>query len=314
MARFGRGNWGLKLLSLLMAVVLWVYVSNDQNPTKEQEFKSIPVEVRGVGSNLAVADMPGNVSVQVQANQNVLAEFDPRSIQAYIDLTSAKAGKIAVPVQVKVPPGVKVVSLRPQQVTVKLEPLGEKQVPLKPHYLNDLRLGYKVFDLKTRPDEVILRGPKSVLDRVEYASVDIDLKNRDRSFGATLPVTVTDNAGNFLEEGLVSKNPPAAEVLVTVVQEAPTKTVPVYPQITGTPAKGYAVTMTVVDPVDLVITGTADLLNGISSVFTQPIDINEADKDVYLEVGPVLPHGVTANRQSLKILVKISREKTVTGD
>jgi len=46
MNSFIKGHWGLKLLSLLLAVVMWVYVSNDQTTTVEQEFKAVPVDIR----------------------------------------------------------------------------------------------------------------------------------------------------------------------------------------------------------------------------------------------------------------------------
>ncbi len=308
MPRFGKGDWGLKILALLMAVVLWVYVSNDQNPTKEQEFKAVPVEVRGVGANLAVSEIPGSINVRVQANQNVIAELNPRAIQVFVDLSSAKAGKTVVPVQVKAPTGVKIVDLRPQEVTVKLEPLAEKQVPVKIHSENETRSGFKVFAADTKPEEVILRGPKGILDRVDFATADINLKDRDRSFGGTVPVRVIDETGSYLEEGLVKRSPPSVDILVSIVPDMPTKTVQAVPQITGEPAKGYAVKMTVVEPPELVITGELNVLNGLPRVFTRPIDITGAANDVFMNIEPDLPNGVAANRQSLKVLVKIGRE------
>lgn len=303
-----KGNWGLKLLSLLLAVVMWVYVSNDQTTTTEQEFKAVPVEIRGLAPNLAVSEMPGNVAVRVQADQNIITELNYRSIEAYVDLAAIQAGKAIVPVQVKVPTGVKVVDLRPPEVTVTLEPMATKQVPVQIRSLSRPENGYKVLGMQAKPDEVILRGPRSVLNRIDQVSVEVDLKNRSQSFGGALPVKVSDSAGRLLDEGAVKRSPEIADVLVSIGPELPSKSVKIIPDIVGEPAKGYTVTMTSIDPADLVITGEDKVINRLSKLITKPIDVTGAQKDLALQAEPVLPWGVIANRQSVRILVKIGRE------
>ncbi len=308
MGWFGKGDWGLKILSIILAVVLWVYVSNELNPTKDKEFKAVPVEVRGVGQNLAVSEMPGTVNVRVQANQNLIADLDVRSIEVFVDLSRVRPGETVVPVQVKAPGGVKVTDLRPQQVPVKIEPMAEKQVPVQVNYLNSPGEGYKLLAVKATPDEVIIRGPKSLIDRVAAVSVDIQLKNREKSFGETLPVKVIDETGNFREERFVTRTPSLVDVFVTIVPDLPERKAGVIPQITGTPAAGYTVQTVAIEPEELTITGEPELINNIQSVNTLPVNINGAKEDVYTEVGPDLPHGVSADRQSLRVLVKIGRD------
>ncbi len=305
MGRFGMGNWSLKVLSLILAVVLWVYVSNELNPTKEQEYKAVPVETRAIGSNLAVTGPPDSVNVKVQANQSVLAKLNPRSIEVFVNLSKAKPGKIVVPVQVKVPAGVKVTDLRPQEVSVTLEPLVEKQVPLKVRSLDTPAKGYRVLAYELKPNQVILRGSKSIIDRIDFASADINLKNRDKSFSATVPVKVIDNQGNFVEQALVKRTPTVVDILVSIVPDMPFKTVQVVPRLIGEPAAGYIIQMTEVDPRELIITGDQNLINSISQVYSQPVDITGAKNDVYIDAAPDLPEDVTANRQSLRVLVKI---------
>ncbi len=308
MGRFSQGNWGIKILSLALAVVLWIYVSNEKNPTKGQVFKDIPIETRGVGPNLAVSQLPGSASVRVQANQEVLANLSPRSIEVFVDLGGVKPGRATVPVQVRVPEGVKVTDLRPREVQVQLETLVEKQVPVSVRSNGSPGEGYRVLDIKTKPDQIVLRGSKSILERVEAAYIDVLLKGKNRSFGETVPVIVSDDRGNFLEERLVKRIPPVVDILVSIVPDRPTKQVQVVPQITGQPAVGYVVTMSEVEPPELIITGNQEVLDGISRVSTRPVDINGAKEDVYMDIEPQLPEGVIANRRSLKILVKIERK------
>jgi len=306
---FRKGDWGLKILSLFLGVVFWVYVSNELNPTKEREFKAISVEARGVGHNLAVSELPGNASVRVQANQNVIAELDTRSIEVYTDLSDAQPGENIVPVRVKVPAGVKVTDLRPQQVTVVLEPLAEKQIPVRLKYTGEPEKGHRLLTARTKPDDIIVRGPESIVNRVDFASIEIGLKGRIKSFSETVPVKVGDDQGNFLEEMLVKRTPAIIDVFITIVPEMPSKKVNLIPLITGEPARGYVVEMTVVEPQEITVTGDETVLNGMAQVFTYPVDITGTDKDVFVDTGPDLPAGVMADRQSVKILVKIGREQ-----
>ena len=303
-----KGNWGLKLLSPLLAVVMWVYVSNDQTTTTEQEFKAVPVEIRGLAPNLAASEIPGNVTVRVQADQNIITELNYRSIEAYIDLAAIKAGKAIVPVQVKVPAGVKVVDLRPPEVTVTLEPMATKQVPVQIRSLSKPENGYKVLGMQAKPDQVIVRGPRSILNRIDQVSVEVDLRNRSQSFGGALPVRVSDTTGGLLDEGAVKRSPEIADVVVSIGPDLPSKAVKIIPVIVGEPAKGYTITMTSIDPADLVITGEDKIIAGFSELNTKPIDVTGARKDLAVNAEPVLPLGVTANRQAVRVLVKIGQE------
>lgn len=238
MSKTGKGEWGLKVLSLLVAVVLWVYVSNELNPTKEQEYKELTIEIRGVGANLAVSELPGNATLRVQASQSVISELNPKAIEVFVDLSSIKAGKNRVPIQVNVPSGVKVVELRPQIVSVNVEPFTEKQVSVKAGFFGRVAKGYKVLTIKPKPDDVILRGPKSVLDKINFASADVQLKGRKLSFSETVPIRLEDKSGNSYDERLIKRSPSTADVFVSVVPELPTKTVQIIPRITSEPIKG----------------------------------------------------------------------------
>lgn len=66
--------------------------------------------------------------------------------------------------------------------------------------------------------------------------------------------------------------------------------------------------MTSIDPTDLVITGESNVINTLTQLSTKPIDVTGASKDLAVNVEPVLPQGVIANRQAVRILVKIGQE------
>lgn len=308
MDRTDKGNRGLKVLSLLVAVVLWIYVSNELNPIKEREFKDVGVDLRGIASNLAVSELPGSVRIRVQASQDIISELTPGSIEVFADLKNVKKGRSLIPLEVQVPSGVKVVDLKPQRVAITVESLAEKQVPVKVRYEDSMDKGYKVGTVQTKPDKIIVRGPDSIVDGVTFAAIDIDIANKQKSFSEIVPIRVTDNLGTIIDDGLIKGTPPMVDVFVSIVPDLPSKKVPVIPVLTGEPSLGHAVTMTAVDPSELILTANPDILAEINQVSTKAIDITGAQSDLYIDIAPELPPGVDANRQSLKVLIRIGKE------
>ncbi|HWJ03552.1 MAG TPA: CdaR family protein, partial [Verrucomicrobiae bacterium] len=213
-----------------------------------------------------------------------------------------------IPLEVQVPSGVKVVDLRPQQATIRIEPLSEKQVPVKVRFEDSPAKGYKVGAVQTKPDVIIVRGPKSIVDGVSFAVVDISIANKQKSFSETVPDRVADELGTIIEERLIKRIPSMVDVFVSIVPDLPSKKVPVIPVLTGEPGLGYAVTMTVIDPPELTVTGPTDVLERISQISTKAIDITGAQSDLYIDIAPETPPGVVANRQSLKVLIRIGKE------
>ena len=305
MVRIMDGNWGLKVLSVLLAVVLWIYVSSELNPIKEREFKAVTIETRGVKDNLVVGDLPESANIRVRANQNVITELNAKSLEVYVDLAKAETGRQVIPLQVKTPPGVELVEFQPQQVTVTVEHLAEKQIPVRVRFTDTVEEGYRVLAVKVSPNMVILQGPDSVIKNIESAMVEVKLTGRIGSFDEDLPVKLSTEADRLAGERLIHMTPAVVDVFVSVVPEMPSKSVPVQAKIEGEPAEGYQVKTIVVEPETLIITGAQQLISAISQLDTLSLDITGTAQDAISEVGLNLPPEIKSSRQTVRVLVKV---------
>ena len=115
-------HWPLKLLSLVFAVALWVFVvSGDRG---EAVF-TVPLALAGAPPNLGVAQVGvETVVVRVQARRSVLSRLREGDFRAEVSLEGAQPGRFVARIQpqnVSAPQGVRVVQVSPAQVRVLLE-------------------------------------------------------------------------------------------------------------------------------------------------------------------------------------------------
>ncbi|HEX3031916.1 MAG TPA: hypothetical protein VHS59_06695 [Bacillota bacterium] len=112
-------NLGLKVLALISAIIMWIYVAY-QNPANEQVLTGVPLTYRQLPADLKVTAIPRTVEVRLQGNQPFGRQIGVKEIQAWVDLKGAKAGTNSISVQVKMPFGVHLISVNPDKVYVRL--------------------------------------------------------------------------------------------------------------------------------------------------------------------------------------------------
>lgn len=267
--------------SLLMAVLLWVYVTGVQAAPE----RSVTVALRPVGlpPSLIVTGLPPRVDVRIQ-DQLDLDLYGGRAISAVVDLSGAKVGTDVLPVQVSGPFGVKVVQVIPAQVTVNVDRLAEKQVPVKVEIRGSVAAGYRAGDASVEPGLVDVRGPAPVLASVYDVPVTVDLAGTSRALNESLPLELS-GAG-------LSVSPKQVRVEVPVIQESPVKSVPVVVQVEGAPASGYQVGNILAEPDTVTLYGSPRQLAGITFVKTLPVSLGGYTHDLLEEVPLVLPAGI----------------------
>ncbi|HBC92370.1 MAG TPA: hypothetical protein DCZ10_05580 [Pelotomaculum sp.] len=304
----GRLDWqnnSLILLAIFLAFVMWIYVSNEQNPVREK-ILTVTLEHTGPAQNYIITGgLPESVRVRVQGNRNDLANLAPADFRAVINLPEGKTGDVLLPVQVSAPPNLRVAQVSPEEVTVGLDRLVERQIAVAVSLKGTPAQGYSALAPTYNPETVTVRGPSRVVNDIGQASAAVDIQNA--SSDVTLTVPVNAGASN------VTLIPASVQVVVPVVNTLASKNVPVSPQITGSAAAGFAVKRSAGDPASVQIFGPVEVIDSIDEIRTEPVDIQGADKNVTKEVGLVTPAGVTAVQPDrVKVLVEISKSDETT--
>jgi YbbR domain-containing protein len=163
-------NLPLKLISLVLAVLLWFVIAGEK--TSEMGI-SVPLELQNFPTDLEITGDPANsVEVRLRASPGIISRLGPGEVSAHLDLAGATEGERIIHLTedcVRVPFGVKVVKVTPAIVTLNFEKTVQKAVPVRPRILGRPAHGYEVGRVTSSPPEVRMAGPRSRVQEVESA-------------------------------------------------------------------------------------------------------------------------------------------------
>ena len=162
-------NWGIKLLSLGLALALWFYVTSKG---KTEMTLTVPLELRNIPQNMAVVgDVAGSLEVRVQGQERVLRDITTgKKLVCVADLSMTRVGENTVrisPDDIRRPSGVTVTYLSPSEIRVKLEPIVRKTIRLKPVLHGVPAGGYRLTKIEVSPPRITVEGPASVVELLE---------------------------------------------------------------------------------------------------------------------------------------------------
>lgn len=203
---------GLKLLSVAIAVLLWMVISGEE--TVERGLR-VPLELQQFPPGLELlGDVPTTADVRVRGASGTLSRVSPGDIVAVLDLRGARAGERLfhlTPEQVRAPFGVEVVQVTPPTVAVAFEKTASRNVPIKPAIEGKPAAGYVVGKTTADPPTVEVVGPESAVRRVIEA-----LTEPVSVAGALRPVQETVTVGT-LDPAVRVKTQRTASVTVQIV-------------------------------------------------------------------------------------------------
>ena len=308
---FKQINWGYLALALALAIMLWGFVTIQDNPQEERLFE-VPVDYINLADNLAISDKPSNIKLRLNATSSVLDNLSASDINAYADLSGATLGQYTARLHFDLPAGVQLSSAERSEVTVLIDELAQVQHQVQVEYTGTAADGYMTLPASVSPTEIVLSGPEDKLALINKVFISVNLDEANSNYRASLPVNVQDSAGNSLLHW-ITPQPAMLDVLVPVVSSQPSKTVPVNVTLSGQPANGYVVSRIVADPAVAVIMGAQKALDNVDYVYTSAININGATNTVTEEVTLLNANGVTVDTSlRFKVMVVIEREETTT--
>jgi YbbR domain-containing protein len=307
---FLRGNLPWLLLSVIISVSLWVLVTVEVDPIVTNTIGNIQIEVQDAPKTVLVQPAALSVEVTVSAPSDVWPELKVDKFRAILDASKVVPGAQDLPVKiVSLDPRARVESWTPEKITLRVDPLQSKLVPVQVIQLGAVPDLYQSGSVLTTPVEVTVNGPQSSVDQVTTAVVEVSLDGMtstiDKSFR---PVPETD-AGARVDR--VSIVPEAVLVEVPIEQKLLYKTVPLQPKLQGNVSLGYQVVGVTIDPSTATLVGDPKTLNQLQFVSTKGVSIDGATSDTEVTVDLELPGTVAlARSQSTVVRVLVT---SVTG-
>jgi YbbR domain-containing protein len=303
-------NVGLALLSVVLAMALWLFVIDRQNPQETQAFGSaIPIKFVNVPTDLAVANTSETtVRVRVQGPRDELKSLVTDDFAATVNLGGFQKGQVSVAVEVSSSNGrVNVTEVTPGRVDVSLESLRTNVVPVRVSLVGSPQQGFAATGQDAEPAEATVSGPESLVALVDSVVAEVNLTGLRANFTDSIELQPRDARGGAISH--VTVNPVRARVTARIEQQDFSQDFVVSPVISGSPAAGYNIGAITADPAIVIVSGPLDVLQSIDAVRgiqTSEISVADARADVQRTVQLVLPAGARLQTGTAPVKVTVS--------
>lgn len=298
------GNtWIIRIMSLIVACVLWIYVMNEQNPFITRTF-SVPVSSSNLASNMVVNYLPENVKVRVSGPRSQIAALSDDAVQAYVDFTDAKTGKGTYNIQARSNFG-EIVDVTPDRVELDVDTLREKVMEIEPRIVGIPNSGVTVSKMALNPASVTIKGAGSRVDAVSKVVVLVDISNKEKDFEDEAKVVALNKEGREMYD--ITINPVKVEVSVVVVKQLGTNNVPIKADLSGSLPAGFKVASIKLTPDTVKLTAEPRLLGNIQEIKTAPVVLDKITRDVELKMPLKIPDKVLADTHNAIIEIKIKK-------
>lgn len=189
-------NWGLKLFSFIIALVLWLTLIPDDK-IFDEKMLTVRLDVHNIPSGLALVERPpSTVNVIIRAPKRRIGQFTDANVHVVLDLREASVDLqdyYLTENMVRAPEGAEVKEILPPQVNLKFERYVEEMLVVEPDIVGKIPEGLGVAKIEVIPPRVRVRGPESKVDKNDKVR--------------TMPIDISDLTGPAeVEANLIPPN------------------------------------------------------------------------------------------------------------
>ncbi|OGO55169.1 MAG: hypothetical protein A2V85_16490 [Chloroflexi bacterium RBG_16_72_14] len=297
-------NWPLKLAAIAVATLLYagLVVSQDSNV--------YPGPIRVDLANQPLDTVVTNDLRDVEQIRYIapadLGRLTADDFRATVDLANVTPDGSATSVRVSVvaiDPRVTILDFRPQSIQVILD----QSIPKVVHVVVDRGsppAGLDIGEETVEPSSVTVTGPSAAVNRVVAARASALIDGSGIDVDREVEVDAIDAAGEIVTG--VKIEPRTVHVTIPIFTNKESRTLPVNPVLTGTPAAGFRIARIEFEPLVVSVEGDGDQLAELVRADTEPVGVFGATSDVEMTVLLALPPGVLPlGSTSVKVTVVI---------
>lgn len=290
-------NTKIKLISLLSAIVLWMYVMAVVDPQETKVFEGVPVSITNIDElkddNFVVyPEVDLTTDVYVTGKLSALKNISKDDITVYGTITDAKEGNNAVYLKVNTSKGVSC-NLKPDTLIIPLDRIVDERRSIDvvvegkyKSYLDTLQL---------EEDSIKIYGPRTLVGLVQKIQATLTLDVNKDNFTTSLKLTPVDENGNKVDGVTLETESVNANISLLVEKSVPINVV-------------FSDNNDNIDQYELskssiTIRGKKQIIDATTSINTKAIDVSNITSDESKEVQLDIPQGIEIDTNT-KITIK----------
>jgi YbbR domain-containing protein len=317
-------NMALKVIAFVFAMLLWGYVLTDQKPMREKDVINVATSFDGEGELIAQgycvrgdrSEILQDVNVKVRTQITNYAYVTPSTIVASISLRNiSEAREYDLPIQATVTSALGVVqSISPATVSVEIDTLVTKTVPISTTFSGELPEGYwPDMEALTTTSRLDITGPKTDISTITHGECVVDLGGRTSTIYSTFDVKLYDKNNNLVSSDIIIGTLPTSTVRLPIY---PMKHVPidVESSLVGADnlAANHEIIKAVATPATVRLVGDQATLDKIDKISLEPIAVNGLDTTMTVSGVMIVPENVRMlDEETVSILLEV-REMVIS--
>ncbi len=318
-------NLGLKLLSIIAAVMLWLIIVSIDDPVIYQDFSGIRVTmlnedtVTHKDKVYRIEDNSDIISIRVQAKRSVVEKLSAEDFTATADMEKNIKLDNLVGIEVtcnsrKVRTSdILNITKSRENVVIRIEDASSEQFNVVVNETGQEGEGYMVGTAVPEQSLIQISGPASVIEEIRRVEVDLNKTGFTTDQIKNCEIKIYDNANNPIDTTYLEYNGKTTGMNVHVTMYKK-KIVRIRVDYTGTPEQGYSFKELTFKPETLEIAGTTEDIADLREI-TIPgeavnIDGITEDTQINVDVTKYLPENIRlADEKDASVAVEVTLEK-----
>ncbi len=301
-----KNNSKIKIISLLSAMVLWMYVMAIVDPEETKLFENIPVKITNKNElnerDLVIyPEQDLTTNIYVTGKLSNLKKVTKDDINVYGQINNPLEGNNEIYLKVSTSQRVNYDFKNPVMI-VTLEKIISEDKSIKVDITGSGKNNVDNIMLQDNIDKVSVSGPRSLVNKVKRVVGTVKVNGELNDFSQSIKLEPVDANGKVVEGIELEKD--SVNVNITLLTQ---KTVPITLKLSDNSESGVNYTMS---QNTVTIKGKKDIVDSINDIETQPVKLSEilpgTSKDIYLQV----PSGITIETKYITIK-KNSEENAV---
>ena len=215
------------ILAIVVAMVLWLYVINVENPTGTARLGDLPIQLQGeevlTENGLMVTDLSKDtVTIRLSGKKKTLMKISRKNVTLTLDVSSVTGpgdwtltSRLNYPANVNTD-NVTISHYDDLKVTVTVKPQTTKTIPVRGEFMGSEAEGYRTGRVTVSPDTLTLTGPEDTLGKISYALAQVEEEELSSTLTVQSPFILMTEEGLPADVANVTTDVSAVEVTVPV--------------------------------------------------------------------------------------------------
>lgn len=295
-----------KVVALIVAVILWFFVMNEQNPAIDTSF-TVPLEVRNTADGYVVDRNVESIKLKVRGPRSLFAMATERDFKAYVDLSGATEGKHSIKVQTTLPQGFDLITASPESVIFDIDKIVTKTTRVDIAFSGSPESGVTIGKAIPAYKSVQIEGPSLAVSEVEKVVGYLNLSGKNSDFSSAVPVVAVNKDGKEVSD--IKILPDTVNVDVSIVKGLYKKYVDVKANLQNDLPEDKILAGIKIEPAKMDIYGDQRVVDTLEVIYTEPVSLADVDKPMKKQVKLQLPLGITVIKDTITVTIDVSEKK-----